>query len=116
MPNSWPTNPSACWRRLRFPCGDVPTPASIKNVAPGIYWLRMPLPFALDHINLWMVDDGDGFTLVDTGYGVPRLGSSGSGTSRGRFQAREEHRGHAPPSRPRRQRRLAVDAPARRCG
>jgi glyoxylase-like metal-dependent hydrolase (beta-lactamase superfamily II) len=30
----------------------------------------MPLPFALDHINLWILEDGDGFTLVDTGYGV----------------------------------------------
>jgi glyoxylase-like metal-dependent hydrolase (beta-lactamase superfamily II) len=30
----------------------------------------MPLPFALDHINLWVLRDGDGFTLVDTGYGV----------------------------------------------
>ena len=30
----------------------------------------MPLPFALDHINLWILADGDGFTLVDTGYGV----------------------------------------------
>ncbi|MDQ3028317.1 MAG: MBL fold metallo-hydrolase [Pseudomonadota bacterium] len=30
----------------------------------------MPLPFALDHINLWVLEDGDGFTLVDTGFGV----------------------------------------------
>jgi len=39
-------------------------------VAEGIWWIRMPLPFALDHINLWILQDGDGFTLVDTGYGV----------------------------------------------
>jgi glyoxylase-like metal-dependent hydrolase (beta-lactamase superfamily II) len=30
----------------------------------------MPLPFALDHINLWLLEDGDGWTLVDTGYGT----------------------------------------------
>jgi glyoxylase-like metal-dependent hydrolase (beta-lactamase superfamily II) len=30
----------------------------------------MPLPFALDHINLWVLRDGDGFTLVDTGFGT----------------------------------------------
>ena len=30
----------------------------------------MPLPFALDHINLWLLEDGEGWTLVDTGYGV----------------------------------------------
>ena len=38
-------------------------------VAPGVFWLRMPLPFeALDHINLWLIDDGDGWTVVDTGF------------------------------------------------
>lgn len=37
------------------------------EVAPGVRWLRMPLPFKLDHINLWMLEDGDGWTLVDTG-------------------------------------------------
>jgi glyoxylase-like metal-dependent hydrolase (beta-lactamase superfamily II) len=53
--------------QLRFPCGDVPEPGTIKNVAPGIYWLRMPLPFQLNHINLWMVEEKDGWTIVDTG-------------------------------------------------
>jgi glyoxylase-like metal-dependent hydrolase (beta-lactamase superfamily II) len=38
-------------------------------VAPGIHWLRMPLPFVLDHINLWLLADGDGWTIVDTGFG-----------------------------------------------
>lgn len=36
-------------------------------VAPGVKWLRMPLPFRLNHINLWLLDDGDGWTIVDTG-------------------------------------------------
>jgi glyoxylase-like metal-dependent hydrolase (beta-lactamase superfamily II) len=39
----------------------------VQNVAPGIFWLRMPLPFALDHINLWLLEDKDGWTIVDTG-------------------------------------------------
>ena len=56
--------------QLRFPCGDVPEPGDIKNVAPGIYWLRMPLPFQLNHINLWLVEDKDGWTIVDTGIAV----------------------------------------------
>ena len=34
-----------------------------------MHWLRMPLPFALDHINLWVLEDGGGWTLVDTGLG-----------------------------------------------
>ena len=32
-------------------------------------WLRLRLPFALDHVNLWLCDDGDGWTVIDTGYG-----------------------------------------------
>jgi glyoxylase-like metal-dependent hydrolase (beta-lactamase superfamily II) len=35
----------------------------------GLFWLRLRLPFALDHVNLLLADDGDGWTLVDTGYG-----------------------------------------------
>jgi glyoxylase-like metal-dependent hydrolase (beta-lactamase superfamily II) len=48
----------------------VPQPAEAIEAAPGVWWIRMPLPFALDHINLWLLEDGDGWTLVDTGYGV----------------------------------------------
>src|SRR5215813_13872249 len=56
--------------QLRFPCGEVPEPGTIKNVAPGVKWLRMPLPFQLNHINLWLVDDGAGWAIVDTGVGL----------------------------------------------
>ena len=47
------------------------------QVAPGIRWLRMPLPFALDHINLWLIEEGDGWTLVDTGLGTVRRATYG---------------------------------------
>jgi glyoxylase-like metal-dependent hydrolase (beta-lactamase superfamily II) len=46
-----------------------PAPGTMAEVAPGIHWVRMPLPFALDHVNLWLLEDGDGWTLVDTGLG-----------------------------------------------
>lgn len=53
---------------LQYVFGDrVPAPAGSIEVAPGVHWLRMPLPFALDHINLWLLADGDGWTLVDCG-------------------------------------------------
>lgn len=39
-------------------------------VAEGIQWLRMPLPFALNHINLWLLRDGPGWAIVDTGVGT----------------------------------------------
>jgi glyoxylase-like metal-dependent hydrolase (beta-lactamase superfamily II) len=53
---------------LRFPAAAPPAPGEPLAIAPGILWLRMPLPFALDHINLWLVEDGAGWTIVDTGY------------------------------------------------
>ena len=43
-----------------------------REVAPGIHWVRMPLPFALDHVNVWLLADGDGWTVVDTGYNTER--------------------------------------------
>lgn len=46
---------------------ELPAPGTLAEVAPGLFWLRMPLPFALDHINLWVLDEGDSWTLVDTG-------------------------------------------------
>lgn len=48
----------------------VPQPGEALEVAPGIHWIRMPLPFALDHINLWLLEDDDGWTIVDTGFGT----------------------------------------------
>lgn len=47
----------------------APPPGETVPVAPGVHWLRMPLPFALDHINLWLLDDGPAWTIVDCGYG-----------------------------------------------
>ena len=37
------------------------------DIAPGLKWLRLPLPFLLGHINVWLIRDGDGWAIVDTG-------------------------------------------------
>lgn len=42
------------------------------EVAEGIFWLRLPLPYALDHVNVWLLDEGDGWTLIDAGIGDAR--------------------------------------------
>lgn len=55
---------------LVFPFRDaqgLPGPGQTMEVAPGVHWLRMPLPYKLDHINLWLLEDGAGWVLVDTG-------------------------------------------------
>ncbi|AZY50685.1 MBL fold metallo-hydrolase [Bordetella avium] len=58
--------------KLQYPWGEFqPKPGQVQEVAPGVKWLRMPLPFALDHINLWLlrdeIDGRQGWTLVDCG-------------------------------------------------
>ena len=47
----------------------VPESGQLQEVAPGVLWLRMPLPFELDHINLYLLDDLDGWVVVDCGLG-----------------------------------------------
>ena len=44
-----------------------PSPGAFVAVAPGVHWIRLPMPFRLDHINVWAIDDGEGWALVDTG-------------------------------------------------
>ena len=58
--------------QLQYPWGDVqPEPGKAQAVADGVKWIRMPLPFALDHINLWLLRDElngrQGWTIVDCG-------------------------------------------------
>ena len=53
-----------------------PAPPAVgqpQQVAEGIWWVRLPLPFALDHINVWLLEDGEGFALVDCGAGTPEV-------------------------------------------
>ena len=57
---------------LTYTLGDtLPGPGEALDVAPGVRWVRMGLPFALDHINLWLlrdaIDGREGWTLVDCG-------------------------------------------------
>lgn len=59
-------------QQLGYPLGDaLPAPGTVIEVAPGVRWLRMALPFALDHINLWLlrdrIDGREGWTIVDCG-------------------------------------------------
>lgn len=53
---------------IRYPHAAPEPDGSAIELAPGVLWLRMPLPMALDHVNCFAFDDGDGWTLVDTGF------------------------------------------------
>ncbi len=54
---------------VEYPTREVPVPGASVAIAPGVWWLRMPLPVALNHLNLWLLEDGDAWTIIDTGLG-----------------------------------------------
>lgn len=56
---------------LHYPWPAPPGPGAVTQVAPGVFWLRLPLPMALDHVNCFALDDGAGWTLVDPGIDTP---------------------------------------------
>jgi len=54
---------------LEFPFPDYPAPGTATEVADGIFWVSTPVPFVgLKQVNLWLVRDGDGWTMIDCGY------------------------------------------------
>lgn len=58
---------------IRFPVETPPEEAQATEIAPGILWLRLPLPMKLDHVNVYAIDDADGWTIVDTGFKSRRM-------------------------------------------
>jgi glyoxylase-like metal-dependent hydrolase (beta-lactamase superfamily II) len=52
---------------IRYPFPTPPAPDAAMEIAPGVLWLRLPLPMRPDHLNAYALDDGDGWTIVDTG-------------------------------------------------
>ncbi len=52
---------------LTYPFKMVPEPGATIEIAPGVLWVRMKMPSRLNHINLWLLEEDDGWTIVDTG-------------------------------------------------
>jgi glyoxylase-like metal-dependent hydrolase (beta-lactamase superfamily II) len=52
---------------IRTPFDTPPAHGEAIEVADGVLWLRLPLPMALDHVNIYALADPDGWTVVDTG-------------------------------------------------
>lgn len=57
---------------IRYPFAVPPAEGQATKVATGVLWMRLPLPMALDHVNVYALDDGDGWTVVDTGMASKR--------------------------------------------
>ncbi|MBX3477805.1 MAG: MBL fold metallo-hydrolase [Brevundimonas sp.] len=54
-------------RGLTYPPFEAPAWGEAVEVAPGVLWLRAPLPMTLDHVNIWALADGDGWMVIDAG-------------------------------------------------
>jgi glyoxylase-like metal-dependent hydrolase (beta-lactamase superfamily II) len=54
---------------LRYPWENHPGPDQVVEIMPGLLWVRLKLPFRLNHVNIYLLADGDGWTMVDSGFG-----------------------------------------------
>ncbi|CUU15026.1 bll1202 hypothetical protein CDS [Bradyrhizobium sp.] len=54
---------------LRYPWEQHPGPEEIVEVRPGVLWARLKLPFRLNHVNIYLLADGDGYAMIDAGFG-----------------------------------------------
>ena len=54
---------------LRYPWDQHPGHDEIVEVRPGVLWARLKLPFRLNHVNIYLLADGDGYAMVDAGFG-----------------------------------------------
>ena len=57
---------------LRYPFEGLPPQAGVMQVAEGVYWVRMNLPYSLDHINLYLIKDGEGWAVIDSCVDLPQ--------------------------------------------
>lgn len=66
-------------RGLTYPFETLPEDGRLMEVADGVFWMRIAIPFALDHINLWLLRDGDSWVAVDTGVDFDKARKSWEG-------------------------------------
>lgn len=52
---------------ISLPFETPPPTGEPTEIAPGILWLRLALPFRLDHVNVYVIRDGVGYAIFDTG-------------------------------------------------
>lgn len=78
---------------ISFPFTTPPDPDSAVEIAPGILWMRIGMPMALDHVNVYALDDGSaGWTLVDTGMDCPQARAQWQALLAGPLGGRPVHR------------------------
>lgn len=53
---------------IRYPFETPPAEGEAIEIAPGVLWMRLPLPMTLDHVNVFAFDEGESWTIIDTGF------------------------------------------------
>lgn len=54
---------------LRYPWEQHPGPEQVVEIRPGVLWVRLKLPFRLNHVNIYLLADENGWAMVDSGFG-----------------------------------------------
>src|SRR6201993_3795207 len=63
---------------LRYPWENHPGIDQVVEVMPGVLWVRLKLPFRLNHVNIYLLADGDGWTAVEAGFGNEKTIAAGT--------------------------------------
>ncbi|MBP0440343.1 MBL fold metallo-hydrolase [Tianweitania sediminis] len=74
---------------LEFPWANAPVPGQTIEIAPGLLWARHPLPFRLNHVHSWLLDEGEGWTCIDTGCDTPDVRNAWETLFAGPMQGRK---------------------------
>ncbi|MHC2624506.1 glyoxylase-like metal-dependent hydrolase (beta-lactamase superfamily II) [Bradyrhizobium huanghuaihaiense] len=67
--NAKPDTVQSSAEALRYPWDQHPGPEEVVEIRPGVLWARLKLPFRLNHVNIYLLADGDGYAMVDAGFG-----------------------------------------------
>ncbi len=58
--------------QIQTPFETIPAEGEAIEVANGVLWIRLPLPMALNHVNVFAISDDEGWTIIDTGFASNR--------------------------------------------
>ncbi len=64
---SMPGAKSVTMSELTYPYSSPPGPGEVIEVAQGVLWARLALPFRLNHVNIYFIRDNEGWLVLDTG-------------------------------------------------
>lgn len=77
---------------LSYPYPEPPAHGGTLELAPGLHWLRLPLPFRLNHVNVYLVEGERGWTIVDAGADTPQARTLWNGVLAGLLAGRPVER------------------------